>query len=119
MKTFFNNASAASFKLGLVMCLVHLLISWLVIIKLGLSEPDSQWQLVWIYFLPLDLPFSLLVYFSGSIFADWSFNSYPYPVSEFRSFVLPSIIHGIIGPLWYFFLPVCISSLRTYFSKSR
>lgn len=117
MKEFFARASGTSYQLGLVLCLIHIVIAWWFIIKLGRSEPDAQWQLIWIYFLPFDFPFSLLVFFSGSIFPDWSFKSFPYPVSEFRSFILPAFIHGIIGPLWYFLLPVGISSLRAYFSR--
>jgi len=119
MKSFINRASAVSYKVGLILSLLHLLISWWVIIRLASAEPDAQWQLIWFYFLPFDLPFSLLVYFSGSIFADWSFYMFPYPISEFRSFILPSIIHGIIGPLWYFFIPICFSRLRIYFKENK
>jgi len=112
IKQFFGRASKASYLLGFALCLIHLVVSWWVIITLGRSEPDAQWQLTWILFLPFDLPFSLLVFFSGSFFPDWSFNSLPYPVSEFSSFIVPAFIHGIIGPLWYLLLPVCISALR-------
>ena len=112
MKDFFRRASTASYRVGAILCFIHLVLSWWVVVGLGRNEPDAQWQLVWLFFLPFDLPFSLLVFFAGSIFPDWSFNSLPYPVSEFRSYILPAIIHGLIGPLWYFFLPVWISSLR-------
>ena len=112
MKEFFKRASKTSYALGLVLGLIHIVLSWWVIIDLGTSEPDAQWQLVWIFFLPFDLPFSLLVFLGGSILPDWSFQSLSYPVSEFRSFIFPAFVHGIIGPLWYFFLPVWISSLR-------
>ena len=112
MKKIFAGASTASYLLGLVLCLIHLVISWWVIIGLVRGEPDAQWQLVWIAFLPFDLPFSLLVFFSALIFPDWSFEGLPYPVSEFRSFILPAFVHGIIGPLWYLLLPAIISGLR-------
>lgn len=112
MKNFFARASTKSYLMGSVLCIIHLAIAWWIIIGLARSEPDAQWQLVWIAFLPFDFPFSLLVLFSGSIFPDWSIERFPYPVSEFRSFILPAFIHGIIGPLWYFLLPVCISGLR-------
>ena len=112
MKNFFLRASGLSYRLGIILCFIHLVLSWWIIVSLGLNEPDSQWQLVWLFFLPFDLPFSLLVFFSGLIFPDWSFKSIPYPVGEFRSFILPAFIHGIIGPLWYFFLPVWISGRK-------
>lgn len=112
MSQFLSRASNKSFLIGKVLCLIHAVISWWVIIGVGLGEPDAQWQLIWIFFLPFDLPFSLLVFFSNSILPDWSFQSLPYPVSEFQNFILPTLVHGIIGPLFYFLLPVCISSLR-------
>lgn len=111
MKGFFARASSASYIIGAILCLVHIAVSWYVIISLGRGEPDAQWQLVWIFFLPFDLPFSLLVFFAGSVFPDWSLKSMPYPMSEFRGFILPAVVHGIIGPFWYFLLPVCVSSL--------
>lgn len=113
MKNIFARASATSYRIGIVLGLIHLLIAWWVIIDLGRGEPDAQWQLVWILFLPFDFPFSLLVLFSGLIFPDWSFDALPYPVGEFRHFILPAFIHGIIGPAWYFFVPVCIDGLMT------
>ncbi len=117
MKKIFAAAGVASYKLGLVLSLIHLVISWWVIISVGLSEPDAQWQLVWIAFLPFDFPFSLRVIFAGDIFPDWSLKGFPYPLGDFISFIVPAFVHGIIGPLWYFFLPVFIDGLMT--SKSR
>jgi len=119
MRRILLGASKASYRLGTVLCLLHLAISWWVIISLCRGEPDAQWQLVWILFLPFDLPFSLLVFFSGTIFPDWSINAFPCPLSEFRAFILPAIIHGIVGPLWYFFLPVGFSGLRALLRKSK
>jgi hypothetical protein len=112
MKNIFDRASIRSYQIGFMLCVIHLILSWWVIINICRSEPDAQWQLVWIFFLPFDLPFSLLVFFSAYLFPAWSFAYFPYPVSEFRSFILPSFIHGILGPIWYFLLPVCISSLK-------
>jgi hypothetical protein len=111
MRAFFARAGVTSYLLGSVLCSAHLVISWQVIIGIASSEPDAQWQLIWIFFLPFDLPFSLLVMFCPAIFPDWTFGSLPYPLGDFRAFILPSIIHGVVGPLWYFFVPVAISSL--------
>src|SRR6266568_4339043 len=117
MKSLFSRASKASYQFGLVLGLIHLVIGWWVILRLIQNEPDAQWQLVWIFFLPFDLPFSLLVFYSSSIFSDWTFKSLPYPMSQFRSFILPVFVHGIIGPIWYFLLPVMISSLWGRFKR--
>ena len=113
------NASKTAYLVGTILALVHLILSWYIIIGLGLNEPDAQWQLIWIVLLPFDFPFSLLVLFSGYLFPDWSFSSFPYPVSEFRSFILPAFVHGIIGPIWYFMLPIFISILRRRYKEKR
>ncbi len=119
MKQIFSAASAGSYKLGLSLGAVHLLISWWIIIGLVISERDAQWQLTWIFLLPFDFPFSLLVLFAGYIFPDWSFTGLPSPWDDFHSFLVPVIVHGIIGPLWYFFLPVFIDGLMTLRSRRR
>jgi len=111
MKKYFTHASKSSYQIGMIVCIIHLLVSWWVIINIARSQPDAQWQLIWVFFLPFDFPFSLLVLFSGSIFPVGSIKGLPYPIGEFNSFILPVIIHGIIGPLWYFTLPVLISHI--------
>jgi hypothetical protein len=112
MRRFLGRASKTSYLVGSVLGLVHFSIAWWVIVRLALGGADAQWQLVWFLFLPFDLPFSLLVFFSGSFFPDWSISSLPHPVSELRDFILPAFIHGVVGPLWYLLLPIAVSSLR-------
>lgn len=111
MKELFMRATRRSYWLGGILCSLHLAVSWWVIVSLCLREPDAQWQLVWIFFLPFDFPFSLLVLFSGNVFPDWTIGVLPYPVSEFRDFLWPAFVHGIVGPAWYFFLPMLASGL--------
>jgi len=96
MKEIFAAASSGAYKLGAVAAVVHLVISWWIIISVLVSDRDAQWQLIWIFLLPFDLPFSLLVIFAGS-----------------QTFLLPMIIHGIVGPLQYFLLPVLIDGFLT------
>ncbi len=110
MNRFFANSSRFSYCIGSLLAFIHLLFSWGILLDLAQREPDAQWQLIWIFFLPFDFPFSLIVLFGGYLFPDWSFSSLPYPVSDFRGFILPAIVHGMIGPVWYFLLPVAISS---------
>jgi hypothetical protein len=109
-KGFFARASARSYKIGFFLCFFHLVVSWWVIISLGLSKPTAQWQLTWVLFLPFDFPISLLWFLGLKILPDSLFGSFPYPFGEFKAFIVPAFIHGILGPLWYFFLPVAVSS---------
>ena len=120
-KGFFARASKTSYLIGAVLSIIHLVVSWRVIISLGLSEPSAQWQLTWVLFFPLDFPISLLLLLGFKIFPGWSFSFLRYPICEFKGFILPAFIHGILGPLWYFFIPVAISSLwsKRYSLKNR
>ena len=116
--TIFAEASKGSYLLGLSLGLPHLVISWWMIIGVAVSERDAQWQLIWIFLLPFDLPWSLLVLFADYIFPDWTFRGLPSPWDNFHSFV-PMIVYGIIGPLWYFFLPVFIDGVMILRSRRR
>lgn len=113
MKKVFAAAGSGTYKLGVVACAIHLVVSWWIIIFVLMSDHDAQWQLIWIFLLPFDFPFSLLVFFAGYIFPGWYFRGLPSPWDDFHSFVLPVVVHGIIGPLWYFFLPVYIDGRMT------
>jgi len=117
MKKILAVASGGAYKLGLIGCMIHLVISWWIITYVVLSGRDAQWQLVWVFLLPFDFPFSLLVLFRGYIFPDWYFSRLPSPLNDFQSFIVPVVVHGIVGPLWYFFLPVFIDGFMTLRSR--
>jgi hypothetical protein len=106
MKGFFAAASAGAYKLAAI---VHLVISWWIIISVLMSHHDAQWQLIWIFLLP----FSLLVPFAGYISPEWDFRKLPSPWNDFDSFIVPPIVYGIIGPLQYFLLPVLVDGFMT------
>jgi hypothetical protein len=109
MKKHLIYASKTSYIIGLILFSIHLLISWWIIIDLGTSELNAQWILIWLYFFPFDLPFSFL-FLMGIFLPNWSFSFLPYPVSQFRAYLVPSFVFGVIGPIWYFFIPVIISN---------
>jgi hypothetical protein len=117
MRRIFAAASRGAYKLGLVGCLVHLVVSWWIIFYVVISERDAQWQFIWIFLLPFDFPFSLLVLFAGYVFPGWYFSRLPPPLNDFQSFIVPLVVHGIVGPFWYFFLPVFIDGLMTLRSR--
>jgi hypothetical protein len=113
MKRILLAAGPVAYKIGVVAAAVHLVISWWVIIHVLTSDRDAQWQLIWIFLLPFDFPFSLLVLFAGYIFPGWYFTGAPSPWDDFHSFVLPLVVHGVVGPLWYFFVPVFVDGVMT------
>ena len=113
IKEIFAAASDGAKKVGRIAFVIHLVLSWLVILGVLISDRDAQWPLIWIFFLPFDFPFSLCVLFAGYLFPGWYLGGLPSPWDSFHNFILPVIIHGVVGPLWYFFLPVFIDGLLT------
>jgi hypothetical protein len=97
LKSFFSRASRTSYIIGFILCIVHLIISWAVIGDPFESPHDAQWQLIFIFFFPFDFPFSL--FFLFGIFPSW--------IDDHSRAIL---VHGIIGPIWYFILPIMLSS---------
>lgn len=116
---FFGYASTRSKIFGAYLSGLHLLISFSVIISLATHEPDSQWQLIWIIFFPFDFPFSLVTILAPMIISDFSIYGLRYPLGEVASFIVPAFIHGIIGPIWYYFIPVLISHYYNVYSQKR
>ena len=119
MKRIFLAAGPVAYKIGVVAGGIHLVISWWTIIYILTSDRDAQWQLIWIFFLPFDFPFSLLVLFAGYVFPGVYFSGLSSPWDDFHSFVLPLVVHGVVGPLWYFFVPVFIDGIMTTRSLRR
>jgi hypothetical protein len=66
---------------------------------------DAQWQLGWLVFLKVDFPVSLvtipLFLWCPQVSLPWV----PYPYSELKGFILPTLIYGILGTFWYYMLP--------------
>lgn len=97
-----------TFWFGCILCILHLVVSWYVILNLAWQEPDAQWQLIWIFFIPFDFPFSLLSFFANWLFPAFYFDQLNYPIGDLTGFIIPAFLHGIIGPIWYFFLPLLV-----------
>lgn len=104
-----------SFKIGLMLGILHLLFSIYIAHYAIVWSSNAQWQFAWILPFALDIPVSLLyilIFFLP--FHNIHFAFLPYPISDLRGFLLPLFLHGIIGTAWYFYLPTLVSKL---FSK--
>jgi hypothetical protein len=106
----FRPASPLSVKVGISLAIFHVAIVLAIVWSLLASELDAQWQLTWVPLLLLDFPVSLVVVFSTDVFAGMSSPWTSFPASELHGFVLPALVHGILGSLWWFILPVAVSS---------
>ena len=107
-----SRATGRSVVVGVVLSSVHLAISWWIIIRVARSVPDAQWQLIWVYFWPVDFPVTLLWFLGCMLLPNWYFATLGEPIGNFRGFLLPAFVFGIAAPAWYFVLPLLISSRR-------
>ena len=79
-------------KFGLSFSVVHLIMFfWFISYLNDLSGYDGQGSLLWIYWLVIDFPVSLLVVLSFAV--------------DVTSHYLLYFVHGILGTIWWFYVP--------------
>ena len=91
-------------KLGVVFAAVHIIVFVLFVAYLFTSG-EGQDRLLWALWLPLDFPVSL--------FVTMGFDHIS-PSSQFGVLVrtwLPYIVHGLLGPIWWFFIPMILANI--------
>jgi len=83
-------------KIGLLLAVIHLILFfWFISYLTGLSARDGQSQLLWIYWLALDFPVSLFVFFLSFAL-------------ESTSHYVMYFVHGVLGAVWWFFVPTIL-----------
>jgi len=102
-------------KIGVMIGLLHFIAVFSISYTLLSTEVDAQWQLIWIPFWFLDFPISLASIFSPQIFGTINSPFTTYPASEVHDFLIPLIIHGIFGSLWWTVLPIFFLKIFKYF----
>ena len=100
-----------SFKIGLFLAALHFIFSIFVAYDVIGWSQNAQWQFYWEFPFTIDFPISIIYKLAFYLPIDFSLSFLPYPISEFRSFILPFILHSIIGTLWYFCLPLLLAKL--------
>ena len=85
-------------KVALVVAGIHLIFFLLFVAFLHLTKQDSQSRLLWLIWVPLDFPISLIVvkglqyiHGDGLLFS-------------LLRFYLPYFVHGVIGAVWWYSL---------------
>ena len=89
-------------KYGLLFAVVHVFLLIIFFIYKEFIVNDGQSQLLWIIFLVLDFPVSLVTFF-GYDFVPVELNAARY--------YWPYISHLIFGTLWWYFIPRILSWL--------
>lgn len=115
----FSKASQSSKTMGLVFCSIHFLISWSVIISVAMGSRDAQWQLVWVFFWLFDFPVSVIHVGVLRFLPQFDIAALPISVNSFNDFLAPTLIFGLLGPLWYGVVPIAISHTVNAFRSRR
>ena len=70
---------------------------------------DPQAPLLWVVFAVIDFPLSLLYFLAGSLS-----NSLHQFEKSWVAYVLylPYLIHGLLGPIWWYLLPRLVMPRR-------
>jgi len=89
---------------GAFLAAVHLLLSWAIILSIR-PNPDAQWGLIWIPLFVIDFPLSMIAAGLVYVLPDWYVDEWSYPYGSFGRFIAPAVFHGVIGPVWFYFLP--------------
>ena len=82
-------------KIGLLLAASHLIVFiWFLYYLNDLSARDGQGPLLWVYWLVIDFPVSLLVILLFAV--------------DVTSHYVMYIVHGVLGTLWWFYLPTVL-----------
>jgi hypothetical protein len=107
-----KSSSGIAISVGAVFFALHLYWSWLIIVDLYDSKLDAQWQLAWVAPFFVDFPISLLSLISLIFIPSVDLPFLPYPASSLNAFLLPAFVHGVLGPLYWFSIPIWVSAWR-------
>jgi len=69
------------------------------------NSPDSQAGAIWLIWGWIDIPWSALYFMAGSDYSIWLGNVSSRSVVLAYVFYLPHVIHGVIGTIWWYFVP--------------
>lgn len=105
-----------STKIGIVLGILRALLFFYVVylIKFG-NEPD--WPMYYLIFLYVDFPISLVYFGAFKMFS--TIPPLPDFITQVLNVVVPFVFFGVLGTLWYFFLPVWIANIIQKFRKIR
>jgi len=79
-------------RFGLLFAAIHLVMFFWFLSYLGdLSGRDGQGPLLWVYWLAIDFPVSLLVILLFAV--------------DVTSHYMLYFVHGVLGTIWWFFVP--------------
>jgi len=85
--------------IGISLAIIHICAFILFVLYLHFGTDDGQARLLWALWLPIDFPVSMIVPFGFKLISSAS----PFGL-EIRTW-LPYFVHGVLGPIWWYFIP--------------
>lgn len=73
------------------------------------TSSDSQAGAIWLLWGWIDIPWSALYFVAGPQYSSWLGEVSSRSVALAHLLYLPHIIHGVIGTIWWYFVPALAS----------
>lgn len=96
---------------GAILASLHLLGFILTVAYVNLSA-DSQSGAVWLIWSWVDFPWSLIYLAAGPGYSELLASVSAYSVPLANAIYLPYVIHGVLGTIWWYFLPRIVGAVK-------
>jgi hypothetical protein len=90
--------------IGVFLALIHL-VAFLATALFTMKSSVEQVSLVWLLWFPIDLPWSLFYWIAGEGYSIWVEQLSGKSMVLGYVFYAPYLIHGVIGTIWWYYLP--------------
>ena len=91
--------------IGMFFAVIHLMLFTMFSINMNYGSQDAMSGMLWGLWKTVDFPVSLLAYY-GFIPAPMQWG-----LSTFIRFIYPYFVYGVLGTIWWFFVPIMIGSV--------
>lgn len=105
-------------KIGIILGIIHFTYIMLGV-SLMIEHPEKQWEFLWFGPMIIDFPISIIQIVILLLCPTITLPLLSYPANQLREFIFPLGVHGILGSLWFVYLPVLLANIRNRFIKKR
>lgn len=89
---------------GLYLAAIHLA-AFAATVLYTTYSPEGQAPLIWLFWALVDFPLSLFYWVGGQGYAAWVEGLSDNSLLLGYIFYTPHLIHGVVGTIWWYFLP--------------
>jgi hypothetical protein len=86
-------------------------------LRLAQSDGNGLSGLVWVFWLPIDFPISLLIYLDGPLYSAVLDRTETFSPLLAQALYGPYLLTGFLGTIWWFFVPSVFRWITTRFSN--